>query len=180
MCTDYPDDDDGNVLRQVAAHGADMSRPMQIEFTIGVPDVECARSLAEKIFVRGSVPRIYVDAEDNSVSLYCAKNMLATYEGVVAAQSELNEICVPVGPSATVGLPQAIGREIKVTASGRFSVQRLLSVRERLVEFAWAWGQGAKRYGRRRRRLSTEMGLHESIRTARNGRSVDRPGSVHS
>jgi hypothetical protein len=29
------------------------------------------------------------------VSIYCAKNMLATHEGVVAAQSELNELCAP-------------------------------------------------------------------------------------
>ena len=97
MSVDYPDDVDGDVLRQVAAAGADMSRPMEIDFTIDVPSVACARSLAERIFALGYVPRVYEDATDNSVSLYCAKTMLATHEGVIAAQSELNELCAPVG-----------------------------------------------------------------------------------
>jgi len=83
MFTDYPDDADGDVLHEVAAAGADMSRPMEMEFAIAVPTVECARSLAERISSLGYSPRVYQDAEDNSVSFYCAKSMLATYEGVI-------------------------------------------------------------------------------------------------
>jgi hypothetical protein len=91
----YPNDDDGDALRLVAEHGADMSQPMKIEFSIDVPDVERARSLAESTAALGYIPDIFVDDETGSVSIYCAKTMLATHEGVVAAQSELNEICVP-------------------------------------------------------------------------------------
>jgi Regulator of ribonuclease activity B len=93
----YPDDDDGDALRRVAEHGADMSRPMKIEFSINVPDVERAHSLAEGIAAQGYIPDIFVDDESGSVSIYCAKTMLATHEGVVAAQSELNELCVQFG-----------------------------------------------------------------------------------
>ena len=91
----YPDDDDGDALRRVAENGADMSQPMEIEFSIDVSDVERARSLAERIAALGYVPGIFEDDETGSVSIYCARTMLATYEGVVAAQSELNELCVP-------------------------------------------------------------------------------------
>jgi hypothetical protein len=93
----YPDDADGDALRLVAANGADMSKPMTIEFTVAVPTVECARSLAERISTLGFSPHLYIDDEDGSVSLYCARSMLASYEGVVAAQMELSKLCEPVG-----------------------------------------------------------------------------------
>jgi len=95
MGTCYPDDDDGDALKRVAENGADMCQPMKTEFSIDVPDVDRARSLAEKIAALGYTPDIFVDDESGSVSIYCAKNMLATHEGVVAAQCELNELCVP-------------------------------------------------------------------------------------
>jgi hypothetical protein len=72
-----------------------MSQPMKIEFSIAVADIERARSLGERIAAFGYVPNIYVDDATHSVSIYCAKTMLATYEGVVAAQSELNTLCEP-------------------------------------------------------------------------------------
>ena len=93
----YPDDDDGEVLRRVAALGADMSQPMVIEYTIYAPDVPSARALAERIAVMGYAPKLYVDDESGSVSLYCARSMVATYEAVIACQEELNALCQPVG-----------------------------------------------------------------------------------
>jgi hypothetical protein len=56
-----------------------------------------ARSLAEKIAALGYKPNIFVDNETGSVSIYCAKTMLATHEGVVAGQTELNVLCTPYG-----------------------------------------------------------------------------------
>jgi hypothetical protein len=56
MQVSYPDDDDGNALKAVEAHGADMSKPMRIEFSIDVPDVERARSLSERIAAHGYKP----------------------------------------------------------------------------------------------------------------------------
>src|SRR5271166_538219 len=97
MRTDYPDDDDGDALRRVAEHGADMSHPMKIEFSIDVPDLARAHALAERIASAGYNPDIFVNDEDGSISIYCGKIMLATHEGVVAAQSELNELCIPFG-----------------------------------------------------------------------------------
>jgi hypothetical protein len=93
----YPADDDGDALRAVAGDGADMSKPMLIEYSIDVPDVERAGSLAELIASRGYVPDIFVDDETGSISIYCGKTMLATYDGVVAAQDELNTLCIAFG-----------------------------------------------------------------------------------
>jgi hypothetical protein len=93
----YPDDEDGDALQRVAEAGAEMTEPMRIEFTIAVPSVECAHSLAERIAGLGYEPDLYLDEETGSVSLYCARMMLASYEGVVSAQFELNQLCQPVG-----------------------------------------------------------------------------------
>ena len=35
----YPDDADGDALRRIASTGADMSRPMQIDFFVAVPGI---------------------------------------------------------------------------------------------------------------------------------------------
>jgi hypothetical protein len=94
MRVSYPDDDDGDALKAVEARGADMSKPMRIEFSIDVPDIERARSLSERIAAHGYEPDIFVNDEDGAVSIYCARTMLATHEGVVAAQAELNVLCV--------------------------------------------------------------------------------------
>ncbi len=93
----YPDDTDGQVLRQVASNGADMTQPMLIEYTVAAPSLQVAQSLAERIAVLGYEPRLYVDDEDHSVSLLCARTMLATHEGVVGCQGELNALCRPSG-----------------------------------------------------------------------------------
>ena len=93
----YPDDADGDALRRVADAGADMSQPMVIEFSVDVPNEHAARRVAEVVAARGFEPSIFHSDEDHSWSVYCAKEMLATYEGVIEVQSELNKLLQPYG-----------------------------------------------------------------------------------
>jgi hypothetical protein len=90
MSNSYPNDADGDELRKVADSGADMSRPMVIDFSFAVPDERTARRVAEVVATHGFDPSISED--DGSWSVHCSKSMLATYEGVVAVQVELNEL----------------------------------------------------------------------------------------
>lgn len=99
MAIHYPDDADGDALRKVATAGADMSQPMVIEFSIEVPDPESARRIAERVSEHGFDPTIHTSDDDNAVSVYCAKTMLATYDGVVAEQARLTELSAPFGGS---------------------------------------------------------------------------------
>ena len=46
MNEDYPGDADGDALRRVAATGANMSRPMEIEFFVAIPDREAGEAIA--------------------------------------------------------------------------------------------------------------------------------------
>ena len=96
MSQDFPDDADGQVLRNLADDGVDLSKPRTVDFTIEAPDLDTARSLIERIAVAGYIPRLYVD-EQGSVSLYCAVDMILTYDAVIERQVQLNAICIPVG-----------------------------------------------------------------------------------
>jgi Regulator of ribonuclease activity B len=97
MKNEYPEEDDGDALRLVEKSGADMSRPMTIEFAIAAPDVGSAQAIAEVVSARGFDPDIFIDDDDQAVSVYCGKSMMATYENVVAVQAELNELCLKYG-----------------------------------------------------------------------------------
>jgi hypothetical protein len=97
MSSPYPNDADGDALRNVAESGADMSRPMVIDFSVEVPDELTARRAAEVVAAHGFDPSISEDDDSHSWSVHCSKSMLATYEGVVAVQVELNELLSPHG-----------------------------------------------------------------------------------
>jgi len=74
-----------------------MTRPMRIEFSVDAPDLAAARTVAEVASAHGYEPDISVSDEDGSVSVYCARTMLATYDGVMACQAELSVLCQPFG-----------------------------------------------------------------------------------
>ncbi len=86
----YPDDADGDALRRVASMGADMSRPMDIDFFVAVPDRQAGESVAKLASSLGYRTEVVHDEEDDAWDCYCTKAMLATYDGVVLAQRELD------------------------------------------------------------------------------------------
>ena len=96
MSTSYPDDTDGDALRNVESSGADMSSSMVIDFSVSAPDERSAREAAELVVARGYDPSLHQD-DDGAWTVYCAKSMLATYDGAVEARKELNELLEPLG-----------------------------------------------------------------------------------
>jgi len=97
MNAEFPNDADGDALRRVAESGADFSRPMRIEFSIAVPSLEQARAVAEAVSQHGYDPDTVVGDDTNTVSVYCARTMLASYEAVVSAQEYLNQVVAMFG-----------------------------------------------------------------------------------
>lgn len=96
---DYPNDADGNALQRIAEDGADMSMPMNIDFVVAAPDEDSARAIAKVAAERGY--RTDVDREEaGDWSCYCARTMVATYEGVIAIQAELDALSRPHGGHA--------------------------------------------------------------------------------
>ena len=97
MNLDYPNDADGDALRRIAEDGNDMSMPMDVDFTVDVPDQGSGEQVAALAQAKGYVVDLEFDDEDEEWTCYCTKSMLATYEGVVAAQKELDELSEPFG-----------------------------------------------------------------------------------
>ena len=98
--SDYPNDDDGNAIRRVAADGSDMDLPMEIDFMIDAPDAGAGAAIAGVIGGLGYRTRVVFDegeADAPSSTVYCTKEMVLTYVAVVASQDELDRLSRPLG-----------------------------------------------------------------------------------
>ncbi len=95
MNTHYPSNADGNVLRKLAESGNDMTKPMEIDFAIAVPDEFAANAIREVADANGYNSRVFYDDESGTWSVYCTKSIVPTYQNVRWAQVELDELSRP-------------------------------------------------------------------------------------
>jgi Regulator of ribonuclease activity B len=58
---DYPLGPDGDALRRLAADGSDMSRPMEIDFAVAVPNESVGNAIAEQARGRGYAVKVVFD-----------------------------------------------------------------------------------------------------------------------
>jgi regulator of RNase E activity RraB len=98
MSSDYPNDSDGDALRRVERDGSDMSKPMSIDYQLAMPDAKSSEAVAKLARELGYHVAIY-DSPECSLPLtcQCSTRMLATYDGVLAVQAELNALSKPFG-----------------------------------------------------------------------------------
>jgi len=94
--SDYPDDDDGAVLRRVAAK-SDMTQPMDVDFSVVVSNAEAANEIARLAEARGYLCASSQHEDDDAWDCTCTKAMILTYESVIEAQRELDELSRPIG-----------------------------------------------------------------------------------
>ena len=101
---EFPKDADGDGLRLLHESGNDFSKPMDIEFHLAAPDEETAITLANAVGAHGYRTSIYFDDEIESDdqesadawTVECSKVMIVTYDSLVAAQANLNQIAKPM------------------------------------------------------------------------------------
>jgi Regulator of ribonuclease activity B len=94
---DYPNDADGDALRRVARDGSDMTRPMDVDFAVAVPDEMSGLEVAKLAQGLGYRPDVVRDDESGSWTCCCTRSMVLTYAAVIAAQAELDRVAGPVG-----------------------------------------------------------------------------------
>src|SRR5512133_2278985 len=94
---DYPDDADGAALRRVAEHGSDMSKPMEIDFMLAAPDEAAARAIARAAEQHGYGVHVSRDSEAGDWTCYCTRTMLATYDGLIRTQEQLDALSRRLG-----------------------------------------------------------------------------------
>ena len=106
MTDSYPDDIDGEVLRAIAEDGNDMTQPMSVDFHVAAATEDTAEQIATAADKLGYETSIDFDdgedaEEDEEITepwtCTCTKQMLLEYDGVMAAQAELDEIARPLG-----------------------------------------------------------------------------------
>ena len=97
---DYPDDEDGNALRNIALSGSDMSRPMMIDFAIDASSKSIALACLAAIEDAGLEGQLYQDEDDQRWAVYVAIRMIADYDGIMRTQRILGELAAEHGGTA--------------------------------------------------------------------------------
>ena len=94
---DYPDDEDGKALRNIALSGSDMSRPMVVDFAIDASSKSIALACLAAIEDAGFEGQLYQDEDDQRWAVYVAIRMIAEYDGIMRTQKILGELVADHG-----------------------------------------------------------------------------------
>jgi regulator of RNase E activity RraB len=92
-----PDDADGDALRRVLAGGSDLSKLMEIDYAVAVPDEEACRKVAQVAEKAGYRAKTWQDEESCSWTCYCSKTIIASYDNLISDQKLLDELSKPYG-----------------------------------------------------------------------------------
>ncbi len=110
--TDYPNDDDGNVLADLAAQGVDMTQPLDIEFPVSAPDEASANAIEKALIDAGYECIVEYDdgeldeddetAEDEEEfgpmwTVYVSVEMIPDYDEIIRIQADLDRLSGPSG-----------------------------------------------------------------------------------
>ncbi|MFT7640262.1 MAG: hypothetical protein ACI9G1_002003 [Pirellulaceae bacterium] len=113
--TDYPDDEDGAVLKELASQGVDMSQPVSFEFFADAPDEAAAKSIAEALEnANYKIEIIYDEGEpdENGVidpddkefgpawAVFAFVTMVPDHAEIIRIQAEIDELSNPFGGCA--------------------------------------------------------------------------------
>jgi regulator of RNase E activity RraB len=94
MIKNFPNDDDGDVLKGLQAKGVDLSQPRKIEYYCYAENEPVAVKIASKIEDFGYHCDVFHDenasSRDKAYSVYCARVMVPSYDAIIRAQAELN------------------------------------------------------------------------------------------
>ena len=106
----YPDDVDGNILRNIAESGYDMSKPLDFEFFVDSPDQDSSNNIERELLKAGFSTEIYFDegeleegedkTEENrefwpSWTVYVFSKIIPSYDEIMRIQEQLDIISAP-------------------------------------------------------------------------------------
>lgn len=91
---EYPDDEDGDVLRALESNGLDMTAAVEIEFYCYAENSKNANAVCESDDFEEFITDIFIDEKsidlDKKYSVYFSQVMVPTYENVIQTQEKLN------------------------------------------------------------------------------------------
>lgn len=93
--SEFPNDDDGEVLFRLAERGVDLSQKRRIEFSCYAADQNAAQRIAADLDTYGYQSSVFVDDGDDgsgNISVYAAIVMLPEHALLLIEQNRLNTI----------------------------------------------------------------------------------------
>jgi hypothetical protein len=91
MSADIPNDSDGDALRRLIATGSDLSKEMEIDFAVDVPDRESGLAFAEAARLLAFRTKIDQDDSTGRWTCYCSVTLVPTYDAILATQTALGD-----------------------------------------------------------------------------------------
>jgi hypothetical protein len=90
----YPDDDNGNVLRRMAAQGKDLTKTRNIDFAVVFANPSSAQQFAQHFREQGYVVSVEdtETEEDFRWDVIVVKHMVPTYEGITDFENLLQSV----------------------------------------------------------------------------------------
>jgi hypothetical protein len=92
MIDELPRDSDGDALRRLAATGSDLSREMEIDFAVDIPDQNTGLAFASAVNSLGFRTSVDQDSQTGRWTCYCSRTMVPTYDAMIAVQKTLGDI----------------------------------------------------------------------------------------
>ncbi len=108
----HPNDEDGQVLAHLAAHGIDLTRPLLIEFSVYAPDEGAANAIQAALAKAGYDTEVCfdegepdedgeIDPDDEEMGPSWTVNanvkMVPEYNEIMRIQQELEQLAAPFG-----------------------------------------------------------------------------------
>ncbi len=91
------DDATRAALERIALDGSDMSRPLDMDFFVAVPDAAAGNVVATRAAELGFATNVEQDAESQEWTCYCTKRLVPTFDAVVAIEQQLEALARDVG-----------------------------------------------------------------------------------
>jgi len=101
MADEFPDDENGDVLRRMQGNGDSLAKPRNIDFTVAFPDEPSAEQFGAKIRHLGYEPSVNLTNSNPELpwDVVVVKYMLPSHEGITQFELELENIASRFGGS---------------------------------------------------------------------------------
>jgi len=95
MADQLPNDSDGDALRRLIATGSDLSKEMEIDFMVDVPDQDTGLAFATAVGPLGFRSHVDKDSDTGEWTCYCSRRMVPSYDAIVTVQKTLEDVGRP-------------------------------------------------------------------------------------
>lgn len=92
---DIPNDADGGALRRLIEDGSDLSREMEIDFHVAVPDKASGLAFARIVEPENFTTSVTKDYDGKAWTCTCTRIMVPDYHDLIAVQDMLEELGRP-------------------------------------------------------------------------------------